>query len=86
MVPGLDRERLRVVWDHHVRPVLEEFFAAHPQRLAGYELDVLMRGKRPATIRDFAARLREGPEDAKPTADASIQATAAAPPARARRA
>jgi hypothetical protein len=46
MVPGLDRDRLRTVWDHHVRPVLGEYFAAHPQRLAGYDLDVLMGGKR----------------------------------------
>lgn len=46
MVPGLDRERLRTVWDHHVWPVLEEYFAAHPQRLTGYDLDALMGGKR----------------------------------------
>ena len=46
MVPGLDRDRLRTVWDHHVRPVLEEYFAAHPQRLAGYDLDMLMGGRR----------------------------------------
>jgi 5-methylcytosine-specific restriction enzyme B len=50
MVPGLDRERLRVVWDHHVRPVLEEYFAAHPQRLAGYDLDVLLRTKRVSRV------------------------------------
>jgi uncharacterized protein (DUF2461 family) len=48
MVPGLDRDRLRVIWDHHVRPVLEEYFAAHPQRLAGYDMDVLMGAKRAA--------------------------------------
>src|SRR5262249_19208868 len=48
MVPDLTRERLRVVWDHHVRPVLEEFFAAHPQRLGGYDLDVLMGVKKAA--------------------------------------
>jgi 5-methylcytosine-specific restriction enzyme B len=46
MVPGLDRDRLRTVWDHHVRPVLGEYFTAHPQRLAGYDLDMLMGGKR----------------------------------------
>jgi hypothetical protein len=45
MVPSLDRDRLRTVWDHHVRPVLEGYFAAHPQRLAGYELEVLMGGR-----------------------------------------
>ena len=31
---------------NRVLPVLEEYFAAHPQRLAGYDLDVLMGGKR----------------------------------------
>ena len=46
MVPGLTEEQLRAVWDHHVRPVLAEHFAAHPGRLAGYELDKLM-GDRP---------------------------------------
>jgi uncharacterized protein (DUF2461 family) len=50
MVPGLDRERLRTVWDHHVRPVLEEFFAAHPQRLAGYDLEALMGTNRRARV------------------------------------
>jgi 5-methylcytosine-specific restriction enzyme B len=50
MVPGLDRDRLRTVWDHHVRPVLGEYFAAHPQRLGGYDLDVLMGGKRAARV------------------------------------
>jgi hypothetical protein len=48
MVPDLTERRLRVIWDHHVRPVLEEYFAAHPQRLAGYDLDVLMGSKRKA--------------------------------------
>jgi hypothetical protein len=46
MVPGLDRERLRTVWDHHVRPVLEGYFTAHAQRLAAYDLEVLLGGKR----------------------------------------
>lgn len=47
MVPDLTAERLRVVWDHHVRPVLGEYFAAHPQRLAGYDLDGLLGERRP---------------------------------------
>src|SRR5262245_2029268 len=45
MVPDLTEERLRVIWDHHIRPVLAEYFAAHPQRLAGYDVDVLMSGR-----------------------------------------
>jgi hypothetical protein len=46
MVPDLDAERLRVVWEHHIRPLLAEHFAAHPQRVVGYELDVLLGGSR----------------------------------------
>jgi hypothetical protein len=41
MVPGLDEAKLRVVWQHHVRPLLEEHFAGQPARLAGYEYDAL---------------------------------------------
>jgi 5-methylcytosine-specific restriction enzyme B len=48
MVPDMTEGRLRVVWQHHVRPVLEEYFAAHPQRLAGYELEVLTGARKKA--------------------------------------
>jgi MoxR-like ATPase len=41
MVPELDEARLRVVWQHHVRPLLEEYFTGHPERAAAYELDAL---------------------------------------------
>jgi hypothetical protein len=43
MVPDLDEARLRVVWEHHVRPLLEEYFAAQPGRLGGYDLDRLLQ-------------------------------------------
>jgi uncharacterized protein (DUF2461 family) len=46
MVPGLDENRLRVVWEHHVRPLLEEHFAGQPARLAAYNLDGLLEGAR----------------------------------------
>jgi uncharacterized protein (DUF2461 family) len=42
MAPGLDEARLRVVWQHHVKPLLDEHFAAHPGRTAGYDLDRLL--------------------------------------------
>jgi hypothetical protein len=42
MVPGLDESRLRVVWQHHVKPLLDEHFAAHPGRAAGYDVDRLL--------------------------------------------
>jgi hypothetical protein len=41
MVPELDEARLRVVWQHQVQPLLEEYFAGHPERLAAYELEAL---------------------------------------------
>jgi hypothetical protein len=46
MVPDLDTARLRVIWEHHVRPLLEEYFAGHPARLGAYELDKLLQGER----------------------------------------
>jgi hypothetical protein len=44
MVPDLDEARLRIIWQHHVRPLLEEHFAGQPARLAAYELDQLLDG------------------------------------------
>jgi MoxR-like ATPase len=41
MVEDLDEARLRVVWEHHVQPLLHEVFTGHPERLAAYELDRL---------------------------------------------
>jgi hypothetical protein len=37
MVPGLDEERLGMVWQHHVGPLLDELFAAQPGRAASYQ-------------------------------------------------
>jgi MoxR-like ATPase/uncharacterized protein (DUF2461 family) len=44
MVPDLDEARLRIIWQHHVRPVLEQHFAAQPARLVSYEIDKLLAG------------------------------------------
>jgi 5-methylcytosine-specific restriction protein B len=47
MVPDLDEDRLRVVWDHHVRPVLDDYLGGQPGRLAMFDLDRLLgRGRR----------------------------------------
>jgi 5-methylcytosine-specific restriction protein B len=43
MVPDLDEARLQVVWRHHVRPLLEEYFAGHAERAAAYEVERLLR-------------------------------------------
>jgi 5-methylcytosine-specific restriction enzyme B len=45
MVPDLDDGRLRAVWEHHVRPILEEYAAGQPARLAPYQLDALLHHK-----------------------------------------
>lgn len=52
MTPELTLDRLRVIWRHHVGPLLEETFAAQPVRLKAYHLDRLLRERtrsRPAT-------------------------------------
>ena len=46
MVPDLDEARLRVIWDHHVLPLLEEYFHGHPEQAAAYDLDQLLNGGR----------------------------------------
>jgi uncharacterized protein (DUF2461 family) len=42
MVDDLDEARLQIIWQHHIQPVLEEHFAARPERLADYSLDRLL--------------------------------------------
>src|SRR5262249_23600015 len=52
LVPQLDVSRLEMVWDHHVLPLLEEYFHGHPEQVAGYALEQLFdRGRRTATGR-----------------------------------
>ncbi|HLJ94021.1 MAG TPA: DUF2461 family protein [Gemmataceae bacterium] len=46
MVPDFDRPRLQVVWDHHVQPLLDEYFHGHPELAAAYALDRLLGGGR----------------------------------------
>jgi len=45
MVDDLDAARLRVVWEHHVRPLLEEYFMGHPERVAAYDLERLLEDR-----------------------------------------
>ncbi len=42
MVPHLDEPRLRAVWQHQVRPLLEEYALTQPGRAAAYELNDLL--------------------------------------------
>jgi hypothetical protein len=46
MVPRLDEPRLRAIWQHQVRPLLEEYFSGHPSRMAAYDFDKLLHGGR----------------------------------------
>jgi hypothetical protein len=45
MVPELDQARLEVVWQHHVQPLLEEYFAGQLVRQTAYQLDQLLEGE-----------------------------------------
>src|SRR5947209_7467520 len=46
---------LAVLWEHHVLPLLDEYFAGQPGRGAGYALDKLLGGER----REGQARKRQ---------------------------
>jgi MoxR-like ATPase len=46
MVPDLDAAKLTAVWEHHVRPLLLDFFGGREERLSGYTPDRLA-GDRP---------------------------------------
>jgi hypothetical protein len=73
MVPGLDEAKLRVVWEHHVRPVLEEHFAGQLARLAAYDLDALLGDTPPAGPRRRAGGV-------SPASKAEVPAPQPAPP------
>jgi hypothetical protein len=42
MKPGLDEPAVRRIWRFQIRPLLEEYFAALPDRLAELDLDELI--------------------------------------------
>jgi hypothetical protein len=37
MVPGLTADGLRAVWEHHVRPALEDLFPGRPERVRAFD-------------------------------------------------
>lgn len=45
MVPDLDTPKLAAVWEHHVRPLLLDYFGGRAERLAGYNLGKLACGE-----------------------------------------
>jgi 5-methylcytosine-specific restriction protein B len=47
MVSDLDEERLRLIWQHHVRPLLEEHFAGQPAKLETYNLESIFEQASP---------------------------------------
>src|SRR5262249_28448520 len=51
MVPELDEARLEVLWEHHVLPLLAEYFAGQPGRLGAYALERLTGEREPGRKR-----------------------------------
>ena len=43
MKPGLDEDRVRLIWEHNVRPYVEEHLYGEHDRLGEFELDMLRR-------------------------------------------
>jgi hypothetical protein len=54
MVPGLDEARLRMVWRHHVRPLVDDYFAGQPGRSAAYDQLLDSGPRRPRSERPEA--------------------------------
>jgi 5-methylcytosine-specific restriction enzyme B len=59
MAPDLDEQRLRLMWQHHIRPLLDEYFSGQPGRAAAYDLDQMLDGevRRPNDHRRRPARV-----------------------------
>src|SRR5262249_25784057 len=47
MLPDLDDDKLAAIWDHHISPLLTEYFASQPGRAAAYNLSDLLHGRKP---------------------------------------
>src|SRR5581483_6010973 len=59
MVPDLDEGALRVVWEHHLRPLLDEYLAGQPGRAAAYTLESFLGKPGPAAPRSERRKRRE---------------------------
>jgi MoxR-like ATPase len=57
MLPEFDDDKLAAVWDHHISPLLNEYFASQPRRAAAYTLSDLRQGRN--ARRPVAARSRQ---------------------------
>jgi 5-methylcytosine-specific restriction enzyme B len=60
MVPGLDEAKLRIVWRHHVQPLLEEYFIGQSAQLANYDLDTLLEDLPRRRARASSAKSSDG--------------------------
>ena len=49
MLPELTREQLRAVWEHHVKPALDDLFPGRPDRVAAFDPARAFDRKRRAT-------------------------------------
>jgi 5-methylcytosine-specific restriction endonuclease McrBC GTP-binding regulatory subunit McrB len=52
MVPDLDAEKFAAVWEHHVRPLLMDYFGGREERLSGYTPEKLHAGRTAKARRD----------------------------------
>jgi hypothetical protein len=59
MVSELNEVRLRVIWEHHVLPLLAEQLAGRPESLSAYQLDALLAAE-PRPRRKQAAPAKGG--------------------------
>jgi MoxR-like ATPase/uncharacterized protein (DUF2461 family) len=55
MVGGLDEARLRLIWRHQIRPMLDEHFLSQPGRSAAYDALLDAEGSRPRPRAEAAA-------------------------------
>jgi MoxR-like ATPase len=56
MLPELDDDKLAAIWDHHICPLLAEYFSSQPGRAAAYNLSDLLHGRK--AKRPVAAKSR----------------------------
>ncbi len=59
MVPHLDEPSLGVIWEHHLTPLLDEYFAGQPGRAAGYTLESFLTPAERRSSRSERRKRRE---------------------------
>jgi hypothetical protein len=60
MVPELDEGRLRVVWEHHIQPLLVDYFSGQSDKAAQYQFHQLFSGGRASNMTTARPKARVG--------------------------